>query len=98
MIDLANIRSLSDFQRNTREHLKRLRKTGKAEVLTINGQAALVVQSAEAYQKLLNAVELAESVGVLHARLEAAERGEKGVPAGDVLADIRAKLGLTQRR
>ena len=37
MIDLSNIRSLSDFQRNTKAHVRRLKKTGKPEVLTING-------------------------------------------------------------
>ncbi len=53
MIDLENIRSLSDFQRNAKEHLRRLKGTGKPEVLTVNGQAELVVQSAAAYQELL---------------------------------------------
>jgi PHD/YefM family antitoxin component YafN of YafNO toxin-antitoxin module len=97
MIDVNNIRSLSDFQRNTKEHIKRLKKTGKAEVLTINGQAALVVQSAEAYQKLLDAADLADSVRILQARLEAAERGERGIPAERALSEIRTKLGLTNR-
>jgi PHD/YefM family antitoxin component YafN of YafNO toxin-antitoxin module len=97
MIDVNNIRSLSDFQRNTKEHVKRLKKTGKAEVLTINGQAELVVQSAEAYQKLLDAADLADSVRILRTRLEAAGRGEKGIPSARVLGEIRAKLGLTSR-
>ena len=65
MIDLADIRSLSDFQRNTKKHLRRLRRTGKPEVLTVNGQAELVVQSAGAYQKLLDLADLADSVDVL---------------------------------
>ena len=44
MIDLANdIRSLSDFKRNTVDLLHRLRKTGHPLVLTINGKAELVV-------------------------------------------------------
>ena len=51
MLDLANdIRSLSDFKRNTVDLLDRLRKTGHPLVLTINGKAELVVQDAEAYQ------------------------------------------------
>jgi hypothetical protein len=51
MLDLANdIRSLSDFKRNTVDLLDRLRKTGHPMVLTINGKAELVVQDAEAYQ------------------------------------------------
>ena len=40
MLDLANdIRSLSEFKRNTVDLLERLRKTGHALVLTINGES-----------------------------------------------------------
>jgi PHD/YefM family antitoxin component YafN of YafNO toxin-antitoxin module len=98
MIDLNNIRSLSDFQRNTREHIKRLKTTGQPEVLTVNGQAELVVQSAGAYQKLLDAADLAESVRILKERLGASPRGKKAIPADEVLQDIRARLGLARNR
>ena len=63
MLDLANdIRSLSDFKRNTVELLDRLRKTGHPLVLTINGKAEVVVQDAEAYQTLLDRVEAVEGI------------------------------------
>jgi vacuolar-type H+-ATPase subunit B/Vma2 len=91
MIKLENIRSLSDFQRNTKEHLRRLKKTGKAEVLTVNGHAELVVQSAATYQKLLD---LAESVAILRERIAAADAGEKGIAAEKVLAGMKKRLGL----
>ena len=94
MIDLANIRSLSDFQRNTKKHLRRLKNTGKPEVLTVNGQAELVVQSATAYQKLLDQADLAESVNILRERIAAADAGEKGIPAEQVLAAVKKRLGL----
>ena len=94
MIKLENIRSLSDFQRNTKEHLKRLKKTGKAEVLTVNGHAELVVQSAAAYQKLLDLADLAESVAILRERIAAADAGEKGIAAEKVLAGMKQRLGL----
>jgi prevent-host-death family protein len=51
--DLSSIFSLSDFQRNTRDHIARLKETGSPAVLTVKGQAEVVVQSAEAYQKLV---------------------------------------------
>ena len=55
MLDLKeDITSLSNFQRNTREFLQRLRETGRPLILTVNGQAELVVQAAASYQKLLN--------------------------------------------
>jgi len=94
MIDLADIRSLSDFQRNTKKHLRRLRRTGKPEVLTVNGQAELVVQSAAAYQKLLDLADLADSVDVLKKRLAAADAGEKGIPAEKVLARVKKRQGV----
>lgn len=51
MIDVRDIYSLTDFQRNTRRHIERLRRTGRPAVLTVNGAAELVVQDAEAYQR-----------------------------------------------
>jgi hypothetical protein len=48
-----DITSLSNFQRHTRHFLHRLKETARPLVLTINGQAELVVQDAEAYQRLL---------------------------------------------
>jgi len=52
MFRVADIFSLSDFQRRTREHIRRLRETGRPEVLTVNGRAELVVYAAEAYQEV----------------------------------------------
>jgi prevent-host-death family protein len=49
-----DITSLSNFQRNTRDFLQRLRETGRPLVLTVNGHAELVVQDAASYQRLLD--------------------------------------------
>ena|SRR5712692_5890023 len=62
MIDLKDIHPLTDFQRNTKAHLKRLKETGKPMVLTVNGRAEIVVQHRDAYQKLLEAVDRAEAL------------------------------------
>ena len=53
MFRVADIFSLSDFQRKTREHIRRLRETGRPEVLTVNGRAELVVYDAATYQEKL---------------------------------------------
>ena len=57
MIKPEDIHSLTDFQRNTREHVERLRQTGRPEILTVNGEAQLVVQHAAAYQRMLEELE-----------------------------------------
>jgi PHD/YefM family antitoxin component YafN of YafNO toxin-antitoxin module len=92
MIDVADIRSLSDFQRNTKKHLRRLKTSGKPEVLTVNGQAELVVQSAQAYQKLLRQADDMDSLRILRERIAAADAGEKGISATKVLATVKKHL------
>jgi PHD/YefM family antitoxin component YafN of YafNO toxin-antitoxin module len=57
MVRPEDIGSLTDFARNTKAHLKKLKRTGRPELLTVNGKAEVVVQSAAAYQRLLNLLE-----------------------------------------
>jgi hypothetical protein len=56
MIALQDIRSLTDFQRNTKSHLRRLKHSGRPEVLTVNGRPELIVQDALAYEETLDAI------------------------------------------
>lgn len=92
-VDLSNIHSLSEFQRNTRNHLRRLKKSGEPLVLTVNGQAEVVVQSATAYQKLLDGQELLESIRAIRRGLEQAKRGE-GRPMRDLLETLAKEHGI----
>jgi PHD/YefM family antitoxin component YafN of YafNO toxin-antitoxin module len=57
MVRPEDIGSLTDFARNTKAHLKRLRRTGRPELLTVNGKAEVVVQNASAYERLIKALE-----------------------------------------
>jgi PHD/YefM family antitoxin component YafN of YafNO toxin-antitoxin module len=57
MIRPEDIGSLTDFSRNTKAHLKRLRRTGRPELLTVNGKAEVVIQNASAYQRLIESLE-----------------------------------------
>ena len=75
-MDVSNIHSLSDFQRNTRDHIRKLKKSGDPVVLTVNGEAEVVVQSAGAYQKLIDNLELLESLQGINRGLEQVKRGQ----------------------
>ena len=75
MIQTRNIHSLTDFQRNTSGHIKRLKTSGLPEVLTVKGRAELVVQTAEAYQALLDKLELYESAAAITRGLHEIEVG-----------------------
>jgi len=93
MIHLQDIHSLTEFQRNARQHIERLKATGRPEVLTINGKAEVVIQDAESYQKLLERIDRAEAIEGIRQGLESMERGE-GRPAGEVLKEIRRKYQI----
>lgn len=90
MLDLNDIRSLTDFQRNAKKHARRLRQSGRPEVLTVNGQAELVVQSAKSYQQLVDDAELTRSLRVIEKSLKQARAGQ-GRPMKDVLHELAAK-------
>ena len=95
MTDTSNVHSLADFRQNAEEHARRLKQSGQPEVLTIDGQAELVVQSADAYQKLLEAAELSESLPMIRQSLEEARQG-RGIPAKEAMRQIREALGLKE--
>jgi prevent-host-death family protein len=96
-LDIAeDIQSLSDFKRNSREFLERMRETGNPVVLTINGKAEIVVQDAASYQRLLNYIDDMEA-------LEGIKRGLADVEAGKVTPvekfekDFRKRHGIPRR-
>jgi hypothetical protein len=90
MFALKDIHSLTDFQRNTKVHLKKLKATGRPEVLTVNGKAELIVQDAAAFEDMLDAIR-----GI--------QRGLDGMKAGtgkpyrQALEEIRAKHKIPRR-
>ena len=57
MIKPEDIGSLTDFARNTKAHLRRLKRTGRAKLLTVNGKAEVVIQNASAYQRVIEELE-----------------------------------------
>ena len=93
-LDLSNIYSLSEFQRNTRDHITKLKKTGNPAVLTVNGQAEVVVPSADAYQKLLDDQELLSTLRSVSRGLEQAKRVE-GRPMREFLEALASEHGLS---
>ncbi len=96
MVRLDDIRSLTEFQRNTREHIKRLKRTGRPELLTVKGQAELVVQDARSYQKLLDRAQEVEQHEKLR-RSIADYRAGRVRGLDDVLDDLDVKhLGKTR--
>ena len=93
-MDLSNIRSLSEFQRDTKDFVRKLKRTGEPAVLTVNGEAEVVVQSAKAYQKLVDDHELLETIRGISRGIEQANRGE-GRPMRILLEELARKRGIS---
>ncbi len=98
MIELTDIRSLSDFQRHAKQHLRHMKRSGAPLVLTINGKAAAVVQDARSYQKLLDLLEEANVVMTLRTRLQSLRTGVKARPLADALEDLGKKYERPHKR
>ena len=88
MIDLTrDIHSLTTFKRNSSGMMKKMKKTGRPLVLTVNGRAEAVLLDAAAYQKVARQIEAMESVrrGLLQA-----EKG-MGRSVDDVFDDLESE-------
>jgi PHD/YefM family antitoxin component YafN of YafNO toxin-antitoxin module len=95
MIDTREIHSLTDFLRNHKAHVARLKKTKAPEVLTVNGKAEVIVQDATSYQSMLDRLHHMETLAAIQEGIASAERGELK-PAAQVLDEMRTKYGLSR--
>ena len=93
MLDTRQIHSLTDFLRNHKIHVARIKETKRPEVLTINGKAELVVQDAESYRVMAAAFFEMETLTAIREGLAAADRGEL-IPVEQVYAEMKAKYGI----
>ena len=93
MIDLRQIKSVTEFQKNIKSYVHQLKGSRTPIVLTVTGKAALVVQNAETYQELLDEVEHARFIAAVNQGIQEMEAG-LGKDAGSALRKLRAKLAL----
>jgi hypothetical protein len=93
MINLANIRSVTDFQRNPKGLLGLMKNSGDPVVLTVNGKAEYVLQDAESYQALLTKVQAADDLEAVREGLAQSLAG-LGRPAAEFFAEFEKSHGL----
>jgi prevent-host-death family protein len=93
MFSLSDIHTLSEFQRGAKMFLDKLKETKSPIVLTVNGKAAAVVQDAESYQKMIDRLEVLESVAKIRKSINEFEQGE-GMPLNQAFAEFKEKYGI----
>ena len=96
MLNIAtDIQSLTAFRRSSGEMMKRLHKSQRPLVLTVNGKAAAVVQDAHAYQRLLDMAARAEAgEGIRQGLADARKRRIR--PARVFFSEFEAARGLSR--
>jgi prevent-host-death family protein len=95
MFDLREVRSVTEFQRNLKSYVGKLKKKKTPIVLTVNGRAELVVQDATSYQALLDRLESAEIVAACRESMAQFDRGE-GIPLEEAMKSVREKLRVSR--
>lgn len=88
-----DIRSLTEFKRDTSRFVAHLKDTGRPAILTVNGRPELVVMDAAAWQEMQERVDFAQAVAGIRRGLEDAEAG--------LVEDAEAffdKLGAERRK
>ena len=74
--DLEEIHSLSDFQRNVKQHIMRMKKKRRPLVLTVNGRAEMVALDVKSFQEMLEIIDRIEAVDGIRLGLKSKKRGE----------------------
>ena len=97
MFDVNDIHTLTEFNRSAKEHIERLKETGRPAVLTVNGKPSLVVQDAESYQQMLNIIEawdIADSARLVRDSLNQIKKGEAGLSVDELESRLNEKHGF----
>jgi prevent-host-death family protein len=94
MLDITkDIQSLTTFRRRSREFLKQLKRSKRPIVLTVKGNAAAIVQDAEAYQRLLDVAAQADAEEGIRQGVEDVREGRVR-PARELFDEFETRHGI----
>ena len=94
MLDITkDIQSLTNFRRKSGEFIKQIKKSKRPVVLTVNGKAEVVVQDAEAYQRLLDAAARTDVFEAIRQGIENIAHGRIR-PAREAFNEWRQRHGV----
>lgn len=90
MLDPNDVHPLTDFQRNAKAHLSRLRKNKRATALTVNGRTAAILLDPVEYARISSLAQEAEDMAALRVAFSELKAG-KGKSFAAVAADLRKR-------
>ncbi len=93
MIRATDIHSVTDFKKNAKAYIDQITASKAPMALTINGDARVIVQDAESFQRMVDELDRSRFISAMR-------ESEAAVTNGDVqdleqaFADIRGSLAL----
>ena len=93
MIRATDIHSLTDFTRNAKTYIQHIRESKNPMAITINGDAQVVIQDAESFQRMVDQLEHARFMAAMR-ESEAAVREGHVEDLDEAFSGIRGQLGL----
>ena len=88
-----DIQPMTAFRNQSAEFVRHLKETRRPMVLTVNGRASVVVQDADAYQRMRDIAAAADAREGIRQGLEDKAAG-RARPAKDVFDDLRRSLDI----
>ncbi len=93
MIRATDIHSLTDFTRNAKSYIKKIKDSKCPIALTVNGDAEVVVQDATSYQEMVDELEHSRFIAAMRESEQAVREG-RVQNVTDAFEEIRTNLGL----
>ena len=85
---MDTVSPVSEFSSEPEEYVKRLKATGKPELLTVNGKAEVIIQDARAYEDMVNLLDSLEKTATA---VKEHEEG-KGIAADDAFCALSKRI------
>ena len=93
MTRTSDITNFTEHRQNLRDHLNRVKATGRPLFITSAGVPEAVLLSAKAFDELADRADLAETLAMIE-RSDAEFKAGKGMDAREALMDLARKHGL----
>lgn len=96
-LDPNEVYSLSDFQRNAKRHISRMKKKRHPLVLTFNGKAEVVALDVALFQQILEALDRAEAIEGIRRGLEDVKQG-RTMPLEEFARKMEERFDIPRKR
>lgn len=96
MIQPSDIHTLTEFKRNSTDHIERLEDSGRPQVLTVDGRPKVVIMGVKAFEQLAELADRAAALDGIRKGLDDVDAG-RHMSLEEFARTLRAKLPARRR-